>query len=289
MYLICEKSRISVILTVLLSILLFTADSMSQILQEDLEELKGIDVREHTGDTIPLNLTFTDDGGEQITLGKYFTEGRPVVLILGYYTCPMLCNLVMNGVADAVKQMDWLPGNEFQIVMVSIDPTETEVVATAKKKNYLKQIGKPGIEDGWVLLTGKEENSKEIADAIGFEYYYDEKRREYAHPAVIVVTNGAGMISRYFYGIQYNPRDLKFALMEASEGRVGSALDKVLLYCYHYDPNSGGYVAFAGNIMKLGGAITLIALGVLLGVLWVRERRKKADAVRDGVVSGGTG
>lgn len=289
MHLIREKSLILVILTALFLVLILSSDSRTQVLQEDPEELEGIDVKEHTGDTIPLNLAFTDDEGEEVTLGKYFTEGRPVVLILGYYTCPMLCNLVMNGVADAVKQMDWLPGDEFQIVMVSIDPTETEVVAGAKKKNYLKQIGKPGIEDGWVLLTGKEEHSKELADAIGFEYYYDEKRKQYAHPAVIVVTNGSGMISRYFYGIQYSPRDLKFALMEASEGKVGSALDRVILYCYHYDPDSGGYVALAGNIMKLGGAITLIVLGVLLGVLWVRERRKKADAVPDGVVSGGTG
>ncbi len=273
--------NISPIFIFILLVCAFTQSGIAQTIQEDPEQLRGIDVIEHLNDTIPLDLTFTDDKGEQVQLSQYFNRDKPVVLILGYYTCPMLCNLVFNGVSDAVKEMDWKPGEEFTILTVSIDPSETEVVASAKKKNYINYIGKSGIADGWIFMTGEESQSKALADAVGFQYYYDEKEEQYAHAAVIMILTESGKISRYFYGIKFDPRDLKFALMDASEGKVGSAVDKVLLYCFHYDPEAGGYTVVASNVMKLGGVFTLLILGILMGALWIKERRKKSKTAEN--------
>jgi protein SCO1/2 len=258
-----------------LSIVMAPISLYSQVVQENPDDLKNIDVEEHLGDTIPLELEFTADNGEMVRLEKYFQREKPVILILGYYTCPMLCNLIMNGLTDALRDFPWLPGREFQIVSVSIDPTETEVVAAAKKKNYINSLGKPGVENGWDFLTGPEENSRKLAESVGFKYFYIEDRDEYAHPAVLIILTEKGEISRYLYGIQFKKQDLKLALTEASEGKVGSTLDRLILYCYHYDPKAGGYVVFAGNIMRLGGLLTLLILAGLLVRLWLREHRKK--------------
>ncbi|MFZ5981702.1 MAG: SCO family protein [Candidatus Zixiibacteriota bacterium] len=263
---------------VLVAIMLLAGIVFAQVVEQDPSQLRDIDIIEHLGDTIPLDIAFTDDRGQTIKLETYFHRGRPVILHPGYYTCPMLCNLVMNGLAAAAKEIPWLPGKEFQIVSFSIDPTETPLVAAAKKKNYLKAIGKPDIESGWDFLTGDSAQSRALADAIGFKYYYDEDQKQYAHAAVLVIVTEDGRISRYLYGIEFRERDLKLALVEASEGRVGSTLDRLILYCYHYDPRAGGYVVFAGNIMRLGGLLTLIILAAFLTWLWLRDRRRKTLA-----------
>jgi len=247
----------------------------AQVIQDNPEELRRINIYEHLGDSIPLDLSFVDDHGDSVTLAHYFHQGRPVVLILGYYTCPMLCNLVMNGVSDVVKELPWQPGAEYQLLSVSIDTTETHVVAAAKKKNYLETMGRPEIGDGWALLTGTGDQAQQLADAVGFQYYYDETQKQYAHPAMLAMITEGGVISRYLYGIQYPERDFRLGLMDASEGKVGSTLDKILLYCYHYDPQSGSYTVLAGNVMRLGGGMTLAALGLLLGGLWVRDRKSR--------------
>jgi len=256
--------------------MLIATNSSAQVVEEDPEQLRAIRVDERLNEYIPLDLTFTADDGRRIKLEEYFYQEKPVILILGYYTCPMLCNLVFNGVRDVVKEMAWTPGKEFQILTVSIDPRETDVVASAKKKNYIESIGKPGIDDGWIFLTGEEDQSRVLADALGFHYYYDEKEDQYAHPAVIFILTEEGKISRYFYGIQFRERDVRLAMMDAADGRVGSTLDKIILYCYHYDPDAGSYVIFAGNIMRIGGILTVIVLGFILAFFWIRERRKKA-------------
>jgi protein SCO1 len=181
----------------------------------------------------------------------------------------------MNGVSQGVKQLAWLPGKEFQIVSVSIDPTETPVLAAAKKSNYLQDIGKPGINNGWDFLTGPAEQSKQLADAVGFKYYYDEKIDEYAHPAMLTILTEDGTISRYLYGIEYSENDLRLSLLEASQGKIGSTIDRIVLYCYHFDPDAGGYVVFAGNIMRIGGVFTLVVMVILLALLWIKEKRKK--------------
>ena len=264
---------------VLLIILTSFSLSPAQVVEENPKELKGIGVNEHPGEQIPLDLMFTADDNREVRLGEYFNQGKPVILIMGYYTCPMLCNLVFNGVRDVVKEMDWTPGKQFQILTVSIDPTETSVLATAKKKNYIESIGKAGIDDGWVFFTGAEDQSKALADAIGFEYYYDEDNKQYAHAAVITILTPEGKISRYFYGIQFRELDVRLALMEAAEGKVGNTIDKLILYCYHYDPSAGSYTIFATNIMKLGGLVTVILLGGLILLLWLRGNRKKTRTV----------
>lgn len=270
------KKYYGLILPVIVAVCILFGNGFAQVVEENPAQLRDIDVVEHLGDTVPLDFIFTDDRGQTVELEKYFHRGKPVILHPGYYTCPMLCNLVMNGLSSALKEMDWLPGKEFQVVSFSIDPTETPLVASAKKKNYLKAIGKPGLEPGWDFLTGDGSQSKGLADAIGFKYYYDTEQDQYAHAAVLVVLTEDGRISRYLYGVEFKERDLKLALVEASEGKVGTTLDRIILYCYHYDPQAGGYVVFAGNIMRLGGLLSLIILATFLTWLWLRDRRKKA-------------
>ncbi len=249
-----------------------------QTVLENQPELENIYIDEHTGEIIPLDLSFTDENGTPVVIGDYFNKDKPIILMLGYYTCPMLCNLVMNGLSDAVREINLHPGRDYHMVTVSIDPRETDLIARAKKDNYMKYIDRDGFESGWSFLIGDSSQSKSLADAIGFGYFYDEDNEQYAHPAAIYVLTKDGTISRYFYGIKYNPRDLKFALMEASEGKIGTTLDRVILYCFHYDPDAKGYVLFARNIMTLGGAITLALLASGLGLLWFRDRRKQGRA-----------
>lgn len=262
---------------VALCLLAFTypGNVLSQVVTEKPRELQNVDISERLGEKIPLDVVFISDEGDTVRLEKYFNQGKPVILVPGYYTCPMLCNLVMNGISDALIEIDWLAGEEFQIVSFSIDPTETDLIASAKKKNYMSRIGKPGTEKGWSLLVGDASQSKALADAIGFGYYWDDNTEQYAHAAVIVILTEDGTISRYLYGIQYPVMDLRLALIEASEGKIGSTLDKILLFCYHYDPDAGSYVVFAGNLMRVGGVVTLIAMVTLVGLLWRRERRRR--------------
>jgi len=246
-----------------------------QVVDENPEQLKNIDVVEHLGESIPLNLEFVRDNGDTVNLESYFHQGKPVVLVLGYYTCPMLCNLVMNGLTSSINELVWQPGNEYQIVSASIDTTETDLVAGAKKANYLKEIKFKNIENGWDFLTTSSNNTALLAEAVGFKYFYDEDQKQYAHPAVLVVLTESGVISRYLYGIEYKERDFRLALLEASEGKIGSTVDRLILYCFHYDPNAGSYVVFAGNVMRAGGVLTVVIFGSALAVLWWHERRKR--------------
>ncbi|MCP4632331.1 MAG: SCO family protein [candidate division Zixibacteria bacterium] len=267
--------KLTAVLSAIMIILSYF-DLSAQVVGDSPEELKKIDVEEHLGDNIPLDLMFISDRGDTITLKDYFFKEKPVILILGYYSCPMLCNLIMNGVSEGVRQLSYLPGRDFQIVMISIDPTETDLLASAKKANYIKQIGKPNIENGWDFLTTSTDNAAILSEAVGFKYFYDEEEEQYAHPAVLVFLSPEGKISRYIYGIEYSERSLRMAIMEASEGKVGNTLDRIILYCYHYDPDAGSYVLFAGNVMRIGGFITLILLAGVLIPMWLKERRKKS-------------
>ena len=251
--------------------IVFSISVFSQVVQENTPELQGIDVVEHLGESIPLNLEFTNDKGELITLDKYFNKGKPVIMVMAYYECPMLCTFVLNGLTDVASQLSFVPGNEYQILTISIDPKETARLARVKKETHIEALNKPGSENGWDFLVGAEESSKKLSDALGFKYYYDEERDEYAHPAVVFVLTEEGVISRYLFGINYPEKDLRFALMEASAGNIGDAFDKFLLFCFHYDPDEKGYVLFAGNVMKIGGVITVLFLGIILVTLWRRE------------------
>jgi protein SCO1 len=262
-------------------LIIFSISVFSQVVQENAPELENIDVIEHLGESIPLNLEFTNDKGELITLDKYFNKGKPVIMVMAYYECPMLCTFVLNGLTDVASQISFVPGNEYQIITISIDPKETARLARVKKETHIEALNKPGAENGWDFLVGAEESSKKLSDALGFKYYYDEERDEYAHPAVVFVLTEEGTISRYLFGINYPEKDLRFALMEASTGNIGDAFDKFLLFCFHYDPDEKGYVLFAGNVMKIGGVITLLLLGIVLGTLWRRESNRKTIGIKN--------
>ena len=261
-----------VALAILVSALMPSPRTLAQVTLDSVPELMGIDVVEHLADTIPLDLHFTDDHGNPVTLHRYFGQGKPVLLNMAYSNCPMLCTVVLNGVTNGVRDLSLRPGTDFQMVTVSIDPLETVSIASAKKHRYVNSVGPMGSDDGWAFLVGEESQSRALADALGFVYYYDEELKQYAHPAVTFLLTEDGVISRYLYGLEYKERDLRLGLLEASEGKIGNTIDRIILYCFHYDPDSKGYVAFAGNIMRLGGVITVALLGTFLAVYWARER-----------------
>jgi protein SCO1/2 len=250
----------------------------AQVADQVVPALEEVGVEEHLDAKLPLDLEFVDENGGTVTLGDYFDGSRPVILTLNYYRCPMLCGLMLNGVVDGLEQMDWSPGVEFEMVTVSIDPLETPELAKAKKQNYLKRYQRPSAARGWHFLTGKQSRITRLAETVGFGYTYDAESDQYAHAAVIFVATPDGRVARYLYGIEYPPKDLKLALLEASEGKIGGALDQLILYCYHYDPESRRYAPVAMNIMRVGGSATALLLGASLGTLWIREWRRKKRA-----------
>ena len=241
--------------------------------------LQGVSVDEKVGRTIDLNLTFIAENGYPVALRDFFQKGRPVILNLVYYRCPMLCNLVLNGQTSALRDIPWTPGNEYEVVTISIDPAETFDLARQKKGIYLGQLDRPA--PGWHFLTDHEGNAKRLAESIGFHYRYDEKQEQFAHAAAIMVLTPEGRMARYLYGIRYKARDLRLALAEAAEGRGRFTVEKLLLFCYHYDPQSHSYTLFATNIMRGGGALTVLILGSILLSFWRRERRVRMGALAE--------
>jgi protein SCO1 len=238
-------------------------------------ELRGVGVDEHLNAELPLDLEFTDHTGAKVKLGQYFDGRRPVILTMNYYRCPMLCGLQLNSLLDTLHQLDWVAGEQFQIVTVSFDPLETHQVAALKRQNYLQQYGRPAAANGWQFLTGRKASIDKLLDTTGFRVRWNEETREWMHVAALVICTPDGHISRYLVDIVYQPRTLRLSLVEASEGKIGSALDHVLLFCYHYD-GQGGYALAAMNLVRAGGVLTLVFVGTLLAVLWRRERRRPA-------------
>jgi protein SCO1/2 len=240
------------------------------------DELEGIGITERLNNPIPLNLEFTDEDGRPVKLGDYFQPGRPVMLTLNYYRCPMLCSLQLNGLIDGLREMEWVPGQQFEIVTVSFDPRETPTLAKLKKDNYLKEYGRPSAAAGWHFLTGPKASSQALAGAVGFRYRWNEDSKQWMHAAAVFVCTPDGRVSRYLYGVMYDPKTLRLSLVEASEGKIGSAFDQIILFCYHYDAEAGRYAPAAMNFMRAGGGLTVVALGTLLVVLWRRGARRKA-------------
>jgi protein SCO1/2 len=237
--------------------------------------LNDVGIDQKLNEQLPLDLMFKNENGEAVRLGDYFGK-KPVVLSLVYYQCPMLCNQVLNGMVTAFKVMAFKPGQEFEVVTVSFDPRETAVLAAAKKKtyvDYLPEAKRVGANAGWHFLTGDAASIKRLTEAIGFRYHFDETTNQFAHASAIYVTTPQGKLARYFYGIEYAPRDLRLGLIEAGENKIGSPVDQLLLYCYHYDPATGKYGAAVMNIMRLGGIVTLIAIA---GMFLVLRRRGSA-------------
>ncbi len=254
----------------------------AQLVEQVPEALEEVGITEHLDAKLPMDLEFRDEDGLSVTLGSFFDGERPVILTLNYYRCPMLCGLMLNGLVDGLEQMEWTPGQEFEIVTVSINPLETPALAKEKKQNYLKRYGRPSAVTGWHFLTGREPEIDRLAETVGFRFVYDPVEQQYAHAAAIFVCTPDGRVARYLYGIEYPSKRLKLGLLEASEGKIGSTIDRLIMYCYHYDPSSRRYSPVAMNIMRVGGGATASILVVALGMFWFREwRRKKSIAKRD--------
>jgi len=249
--------------------------------------LVDVGIDEHLGEQVPLDAKFKDDEGKDVALGSYFRPGKPVLLNFAYYQCPMLCNLVLNGMLEGMKKISWTPGKEFEVVTISIDPRETQALAAAKKKTHIEALGKPEAAAGWHFLTGDEKQIKRVADAIGFKYQYLRNTNEFAHAAGIFTISPAGKISRYLYGVEFKHKDLRLALLDASEGRALSIGEKIEMFCYRYDPNAKGYVLFARNFMKGGGYVVAASLFLFLGAMWRRELKR--NKVPNRPVAAGTG
>jgi len=255
------------------------------LLAEDVPaELEDVTIIDRTGDAVPLDLAFVDETGRAVTLGDYFQPGHPVILTLNYYLCPMLCTLALNGMVDALNDLDWAAGGEFQIVTVSINPDEGPELATQKKKGYLTQYDCPTATEGWHFLTGEQNNIEKLATAVGFKYRRIEETGEYAHAAGIMFITPEGRISRYMNDVMFDPKAVHLALVEASEGAIGSPVDKFLLMmCYHYDPEAGSYAFSAMKLMRLVGILTMLAIGVVILVLW-RRGPQRAPQVTAGAL-----
>ena len=233
--------------------------------------LKTVGINQKIGAQIPLDLPFEDESGRDVTLRQYFD--KPVILVLVYYQCPSLCTMVLNGVLSCVKTLDMTAGKQYEVIAVSFDPRETPQMAAAKKQTYLKDYQRQGAEQGWHFLTGPETSSKALAAAVGFRYVYDAMTNQYAHSSAIMILTPAGRVARYFYGIQYPPRDVRLGLVEASNERIGTPTDQVLLYCFHYDPATGKYALVIMNVLRLAALITLGALLTFMFVMFRRDFR----------------
>jgi len=233
--------------------------------------LQNVGIEQHLDGQVPADLTFVDDTGRTVKLGDYFGK-KPLILNLVYYNCTMLCGEALAGLAGAMKMIKFDVGKEFEVVTVSFNPQETPEIAAAKKKDYVERYGRPGAASGWHFLTGPPESINALTKAVGFQYQYDPKLNQYAHVTAIMVLTPQGRISRYFYGVDFPPKDLRMGLVEASQGKIGNAVDQVLLYCYHYDPATGKYGAVVTNILRLGAAVTIVLLGGFLLILFRLER-----------------
>ncbi|MBI4237045.1 MAG: SCO family protein [Deltaproteobacteria bacterium] len=260
---------------VLLLILVFPAFAVA----EDAipRELQGIGIEEHLGAALPLDLPFTDEDGTTVPLRQYIGAGeKPTLVALMYNGCPSLCGLLMNGVVKVFKAFSWTVGTDFNFVAVSIDPTETPDLAREKKAALLAEYGRPTTPTGWRHLVGTETSIRALADVVGFRYRYDDDQQQYAHAAAIYAVTPDGRLSRYLYGIDFRPLDLKLALMEADGGKIGTTLDHLLLFCYRYDPKGKKYALFATRLMRAGAGATVVLLGASL---WTLSRRRRAAGV----------
>ncbi len=250
----------------------------SQVNPADLSNV-GIDQR--LNQQVPLDLEFKDETGKTVKLGDYFQSGRPVILNLVYYTCPMLCGEELAGEASALSMLKFTPGNEYEVVSVSFNPDETPKDAADKKQLYVARMNEhldhKTNGDGWHFLTGEQSQIKQLADAVGFRYHRDPRTGQFIHAAGIMLVTPKGKLAQYYYGVEFSPKDLRLGLIEASHDKIGNLVDEVVLYCYHYDPNTGRYGAVVANIMRLAGAATMLILGGFLIVMFRRDSHKGSD------------
>lgn len=240
----------------------------------DVPGLDEIVVDEKLDTKVPMDLAFVDHNGKQVRLRDYFDGKRPVLLSFAYHTCPTLCSMVLDATTRGISETKWTAGVEYQVVTISIDPKDTPESAAKKRAEVLAQYGRPEGEKGWHFLVGDEKAIEAITAAVGYGYFYNERTQQYGHPAAIVFLTPQGMVARYLYGLNFNPTDIRLALLEASEGRSISTAEQIILYCYAYDPAANSYALIAVRVMQLGGAVTLLTLCGFLVLFWRRERRR---------------
>jgi len=239
-------------------------------------QFKDVTFQQQLGKKLPLDVRFKDEAGQSVALGDYFGT-KPVVLAFVYYQCPMLCTQVMNGISSALKVLPYTPGREFDIVLVSFDPRDTPEAANAKKRAHLDHWAARDTANGWHFLTGDEASIRRVTSSAGFTYQWDAATQQFAHVSGLLVTTSEGTLSRYFYGVEFSPKDLRLALVDSGKGRVGSVVDELLLYCYQYDPSHGRYGAVFMNIVRLGGVVTVILTAGFILLMRRREMRSTAE------------
>jgi protein SCO1/2 len=243
--------------------------------------LAGVGIDQKLDYQVPLNLSFVNEAGATVPLSSFFHSKKPVILALVYYRCPMLCTQILTGLESSLKAVSFTPGQDFEIVAVSFDPKDTWQLAAAKKQTYLKRYGRANSANGWHFLTGDETNIKALTDAVGYHYKYDPATDQFAHASGIMILTPDGRLSRYFYGVEYAPRDVRLGLVEASQNQIGTPVDQVLLFCYHYDPATGKYGALVIKIVRVAGASFVLVFGGIL-VFFIR-REKRSEIVRHGI------
>jgi protein SCO1/2 len=244
--------------------------------------LEGVGIDQKLNAQLPLDVNLKDEYGREVKLRDYFKPGKPVLLVPVYYRCPMLCSQILSGVIGSLKAVTLQPGKDFEVVAISFDPKDTPEIAASKKESYLRRYNRTNTANGWHLLIGDESNVRQVMDAAGYHYRYDPKTDQYAHASGIMIVTPEGRLSRYFYGVEYAPRDVRLGLVEASQNKIGNPVDQILLFCFHYDPSTGKYGAVAMNIVRVAGAgFVLIAGGFLAIVLRrdVRSSRKQKKQV----------
>jgi protein SCO1/2 len=271
----CQKNNSSPAARVLFVLLLLVSSAWGQMNNGVMSppantrppRLENVGIEQHLDAQVPPDLTFRDETGKTVRLGDYFGR-KPLILNLVYYNCTMLCGEALAGLASAMRLVKFDVGNEFDVVTVSFDPRETPEMAAAKKKDYVGRYGRASAAAGWHFLTGSTDSINALTQAVGFQYQYDAKTNQYAHATAIMVLTPQGHISRYFYGVDFPPKDLRMGLVEASQGKIGNAVDAVLLFCYHYNPETGKYGAMVANILRLAAAATILIMGIFLFIFW---------------------
>jgi protein SCO1/2 len=246
-----------------------------EVSMRTLSQEVGLD--QHLNEQLPLDLEFTDEHGKRVKLGQYFNNNKPVIINCVYFRCPMLCTQVMNGLLKSAQGMSLRIGEDYDIISVSIDPRETPEMAAAKKETYVRNYRRVGSEDGWHFLTGDEASIAALTKAVGFRYRYDPESDQYAHASGIAIATPDGRLARYYYGIDYHPRDVRLGLVESAQHRIGNPVDQVLLMCFHYDPKTGRYGLMIDNVIRLAGVGFVVLLATYLVRMYFLERRRSAE------------